>query len=54
MGGRTDVWIFLLICDWKLMLYRYLKCIDRFYNNYVSCFMTGGSKFVFWSSLPWR
>ncbi len=23
---------------------RYLKCIDRFYNNYVSCFMTGGSK----------
>ncbi len=22
---------------------RYLKCIDRFYNNYVSCFMTGGS-----------
>jgi len=24
--------------------YRYLKCIDRFYNNYVSCFITGGSK----------
>jgi len=23
---------------------RYLKCIDRFYNNYVSCFITGGSK----------
>jgi hypothetical protein len=23
---------------------RYLKCIDRFYNNYVSCWMTGGSK----------
>ncbi|RFU25631.1 hypothetical protein B7463_g10711, partial [Scytalidium lignicola] len=22
----------------------YLKCVDRFYNNYVSCFMTGGSK----------
>lgn len=22
---------------------RYLKCIDRFYNNYVSCFLTGGS-----------
>ena len=22
---------------------RYLKCIDRFYNNYVSCFVTGGS-----------
>ncbi|TVY83224.1 Trafficking protein particle complex subunit [Lachnellula suecica] len=21
----------------------YLKCIDRFYNNYVSCFMTGGN-----------
>lgn len=25
-------------------LNRYLKCIDRFYNNYVSCFMTGGSR----------
>jgi hypothetical protein len=25
------------------MLDRYLKCIDRFYNNYVSCFMTGAS-----------
>jgi len=24
---------------------RYLKCIDRFYNNYISCFMTGGSKY---------
>lgn len=24
---------------------RYLKCIDRFYNNYVSCFLTGGSKY---------
>jgi len=22
---------------------RYLKCIDRFYNNYVSCFITGGN-----------
>jgi hypothetical protein len=21
----------------------YFKCIDRFYNNYVSCFMTGGN-----------
>ncbi|KAH8805708.1 trafficking protein-like protein particle complex subunit 2 [Xylogone sp. PMI_703] len=21
----------------------YLKCIDRFYNNYVSCFITGGN-----------
>ncbi|KAI0542343.1 Sedlin [Xylaria digitata] len=21
----------------------YLKCIDRFYNNYVSCFLTGGN-----------
>ncbi|CAL3970780.1 hypothetical protein PZA11_007211 [Diplocarpon coronariae] len=21
----------------------YLKCIDRFYNNWVSCFMTGGN-----------
>jgi len=21
----------------------YLKCVDRFYNNYVSCFMTGGN-----------
>jgi hypothetical protein len=25
-------------------LSRYLKCIDRFYNNYVSCFITGGSQ----------
>ena len=25
------------------LLSRYLKCIDRFYNNYVSCFITGGS-----------
>lgn len=25
------------------MFRRYLKCIDRFYNNYVSCFITGGS-----------
>lgn len=23
---------------------RYLKCIDRFYNNYISCFVTGGSE----------
>lgn len=23
---------------------RYLKCIDRFYQNYVSCWITGGSK----------
>jgi hypothetical protein len=22
----------------------YLKCIDRFYNNFVSCFLTGGSE----------
>lgn len=22
---------------------RYLKCLDRFYNNYVSCFITPGS-----------
>ncbi|GAW11171.1 hypothetical protein ANO14919_005130 [Xylariales sp. No.14919] len=21
----------------------YLKCVDRFYNNYVSCFLTGGN-----------
>jgi len=21
----------------------YLKCVDRFYNNYVSCWMTGGN-----------
>jgi hypothetical protein len=27
------------------LLSRYLKCIDRFYNNYVSCFITGGSQF---------
>ena len=26
---------------------RYLKCIDRFYNNYVSCFITPGSTFIF-------
>jgi len=26
------------------MFGRYLKCIDRFYNNYVSCFITGGSQ----------
>lgn len=31
-------------------MYRYLKCIDRFYNNYVSCFITGGSKFIFLTS----
>ena len=22
---------------------RYLKVIDKFYNNYISCFLTGGS-----------
>ena len=26
---------------------RYLKCIDRFYNNYVSCFITAGSKLIY-------
>lgn len=24
---------------------RYLKCLDRFYNNYVSCFITPGSTY---------
>ena len=23
--------------------HRYLKCIDKFFNNYVSCFVTGGN-----------
>ena len=22
---------------------RYLKCIDKFFNNYISCFVTGGN-----------
>jgi trafficking protein particle complex subunit 2 len=22
---------------------RYLKCVDKFFNNYVSCFITGGN-----------
>lgn len=26
---------------------RYLKCIDKFFNNYISCFVTGaGAKFL--------
>jgi hypothetical protein len=24
-------------------LYRYLKCIDKFFNNYISCFVTAGN-----------
>ncbi|KAJ2976687.1 hypothetical protein NUW58_g8024 [Xylaria curta] len=24
-------------------VYTYLKCVDRFFNNYVSCFLTGGN-----------
>ena len=28
-------------------LLRYLKCIDRFYNNFVSCFITPGSMFSY-------
>ena len=34
-----------------LIIVRYLKVIDRFYNNYVSCFLTGGSMFSSLSSL---
>jgi hypothetical protein len=34
-------------CQEFLLTYcRYLKCIDRFYNNYVSCWMTGGSRLL--------
>ncbi len=22
---------------------RYLKCVDKFFNNYISCFITGGN-----------
>jgi hypothetical protein len=30
--------------DTKLWLfYRYLKCIDKFFNNYISCFVTAGN-----------
>lgn len=25
------------------MLSRYLKCVDKFFNNFVSCFVTGGN-----------
>lgn len=29
------------------MIRRYLKCIDKFFNNYISCFVTGaGVKFL--------
>ena len=29
----TNLWFF----------YRYLKCIDKFFNNYISCFVTAGN-----------
>jgi trafficking protein particle complex subunit 2 len=45
MGQWADVRVLYSNRIIKLILHpRYLKCIDRFYNNYVSCFMTGGSK----------
>lgn len=25
------------------IIQRYLKCVDKFFNNYVSCFVTGGN-----------
>jgi hypothetical protein len=25
------------------LLFRYLKCIDKFFNNYISCFVTAGN-----------
>ena len=31
-----------LISLW-LLINRYLKCIDKFFNNYVSCFITGSN-----------
>lgn len=34
------------LCDSELiqaLLYRYMKCIDKFFNNYISCFVTGGN-----------
>lgn len=44
MGKRTDVWKITSFPCSLLIIFRYLKCIDRFYNNYVSCWMTAGSE----------
>lgn len=45
--GTGQMWVQLIKCGrgWRLIFSRYLKCIDKFFNNYISCFITGGSKF---------
>jgi hypothetical protein len=44
VGKWADVRVVAVPDAHLLMVSRYLKCIDRFYQNYVSCWMTGGSE----------
>lgn len=54
MGKWTDVQLSSLPSNLGVSnrSFRYMKCIDRFYNNYVSCFMTGGSKLFSYAFCP--
>lgn len=46
MGNWPDVRLYCIeLRPVTNMPLRYLKCIDRFYNNFVSCFITPGSMF---------
>lgn len=44
--GLSCEYVLVIMSFWLIYINgnRYLKCIDRFYNNFVSCFITGGSK----------